>query len=265
MLLLVGGAGAQEADVLFVVLGKMSLYTQDVEGSITLRDHHFVAEIMPKAGGTILAGTLSSRDDPTDRYVFASEGEAFLAHGGRFDVPAKLHTAHPDGEYVFSYETASGRMDAQVLELSKRASIGDVLDAATITLTQSGRPVRADAIDPSVDLEVRWTVAREMTRNPESVVDDLTFVLAFDCFGNRIAHSGRPFQEGSFLTYRDDRFLIEADALSSGLRYSLIVEQATADAAIHEGVPGIATYATLTFLDLETIGEAKESCPVESP
>ena len=38
-------------DVLFIVLGKMSLYNQSETGEISLRNHHFVAEIMPKETG----------------------------------------------------------------------------------------------------------------------------------------------------------------------------------------------------------------------
>lgn len=252
---------AQEEDVLFVVLGKMSLYSQARDGELTLRNHHFVAEIMPKVGGKVLGGELWRRDDPSDRYRFESEGEAFLAHGGRFDAPDELHEAHPDGEYVFTYETATGQVDAQVLSLARRPNIESALEAARITLTQASRPASAGAIRPDQDLEVRWTLAPEMAAQPGGLVDDLIFVLAFNCFGERIAHSGRPFQGGSFLTYRDDTFVIPAEALSSGLRYSLIVEQATADTSEHEGIPGIATYATLTFVDFETAGDATRTCP----
>ena len=63
-------------DVLFLVLGKMSLYDQAASGDITLRDHHFVAEIMPKAGREILSGTLASVADPTQTFEFNPEGNA---------------------------------------------------------------------------------------------------------------------------------------------------------------------------------------------
>lgn len=252
---------AQQSDVLFVVLGKMSLYDQDVNGSITLRDHHFVAEIMPKEGGTVLGGTLTSRDRPSEVYTFESEGEAFLTHGGRFDNAAAMHRNHPDGEYVFDYETASGRVESQVLKLARRPDIKGALDAYRITLSQSSGAIAPDAVDPQLDLKVTWTLAPEMSAQPDGLVDDLTFVLAFDCFGNRVAHSGRPFQGGPYLTFNDDTFVIPADALSSGTRYALIVEQATADTTMHEGIPGIATYATLTFLDFETTGEPARACP----
>jgi hypothetical protein len=44
------------------------------------------------------------------------------------------------------------------------------------------------------------------------------------------------------------------------LNYKVIVEQATADVHSHLGVPSIATYATLTFVDFQTTG-APQGCP----
>ena len=99
------------ADILFLVLGKMSLYDQSADGEISLRDHHFVAEIMPKADREIISGTLTSATDQSQVLEFRPEGNAFLAHGERVMNPLELHELHPDGDYIFSYETQSGRMD----------------------------------------------------------------------------------------------------------------------------------------------------------
>ena len=57
-------------DVLFLVLGKMALYDQSPEGGISLRNHHFVAEIMPKAVLKIIAGTLTSAKDESQVLKF---------------------------------------------------------------------------------------------------------------------------------------------------------------------------------------------------
>jgi len=100
------------------------------------------------------------------------------------------------------------------------------------------------------------------TRMPDSDLNDLIFVLAFDCFGNNVVHSGRPYQGGPYLTYVDSRYVIPAGKLKPGLSYTLIVEQATADVDIFRRVPGIATYATLTFVEIQTAGETEETnCP----
>ncbi len=216
-------------DVLFLVLGKMSLYDQLPTGELSLRNHHFVAEIMPKAGRKIVSGTLTSTADQQQVLNFAPEGNAFLAHGARVMDPVELHQLHPDGEYVFSYETESGRMAAQTLTLTKRSTVDEMPAAAAITLSQNGVAAITTAVDSDADLELAWDSMPGNMRVPASDLDDLIFVLAFDCFGNNIAHSGRPYQGDPYLTYKDSRYVIPAESIKPGLSYTLIVEQATAE------------------------------------
>lgn len=250
------------ADILFLVLGKMSLYDQSADGEISLRDHHFVAEIMPKADREIISGTLTSASDPTQTWEFAPEGNAFLAHGARVMNPQELHQRHPDGDYVFSYETQSGRMDRQVINLARRDTIEQMPLPAAVTLSQGGSVASPVEIGPDSDLTIGWEAMPGNTRVATSDLDDLIFVLVFDCFGNNIAHSGRPYQGGAYLTYKDSQYAVSSANLQPGLKYTAIVEQATADVSIYQGVPGIATYATLTFVDFQTTGaNAGQSCP----
>lgn len=249
-------------DVLFVVLGKMALYDQEPTGELALRNHHFVAEIMPKAGRRIFGGRLTDAIDEAKSFDFNPEGNAFMAHGARVSTPGELHQLHPDGEYIFSYQTESGRMDSQVLNLRKRDYIDRMPAPARVMAVQNGLPVRTPAIDASADLELSWESMPGNTKAPGSELADLIFVLAFDCFGNNIAHSGRPYQGGPFLTYEDTGYVVPASVLMPGLNYTVIVEQATADVKTTLGVPGIATYATLTFVNFETSGPpVAERCP----
>lgn len=250
------------ADILFLVLGKMSLYNQSPAGEISLRDHHFVAEIMPKAGREIISGTLTSANDATQVFDFQPEGNAFLAHGARVMNPSELHELHPDGDYVFQYETQSGRMDRQVINLTKRDTIEQMPLPATVSLSQDGSDALPMEIDPASDLTLSWEPMPGNTRVASSDLDDLIFVLVFDCFGNNVAHSGRPYQGGPYLTYKDAHYVVDGADLNPGLQYMAIVEQATADVSIYQGVPGIATYATLTFVDFKTSGAAAgQTCP----
>ena len=252
-------------DVLFIVLGKMSLYNQSESGEITLRDHHFVAEIMPKETGEIIGGTLTSADDPDFILDFKPEGRQFLAHGVRVLEPEELHNAHPDGTYVFSYQTKNGVMENQALTLTKREDVDLMPDASILTLSQNGIIILPSDVNPDQDLKISWTKMKGTMRNSASDLDDLIFVLGFDCFGNNIAHSGRPYQGTPYLTYKNDSFTIGAENLKPGIQYSLIVEQATADTEFYQGVPGIATYATLTFLNAKTSGSVMDgnTCPVQ--
>lgn len=253
-------------DVLFVVLGKMSLYDQETTGALSLRNHHFVAEIMPKAGRKIVSGTLTNSADMSQSIQFDPEGSAFLAHGARASSPGELHQLHPDGEYIFSYQTQSGRMEAQALELRKRATIDGMPAPARVFAKQSGLTTASAPIDADVDLELSWESMPGNTKAPASELADLIFVLAFDCFGNNVAHSGRPYQGGRYLTYEDSEYVIPSAALLPGLNYTVIVEQATADVESTLGVPGIATYATLTFLKFRTSGQPEgERCPTGFP
>ena len=96
------------SDVLFLVLGKMSIYKQQIDGSFKLRDHHFVAEIMPKTGRKILSGTLTNKSNPKQKLVFKNEGLAWLAHGARVQQAEELHQLHADGVYLFDYLSQSG-------------------------------------------------------------------------------------------------------------------------------------------------------------
>lgn len=250
-------------DVLFLVLGKMSIYLQSETGEHTLRDHHFVAEIMPKETGEILGGTLSSAEDPNFSLRFNPEGPQFLAHGARVMSAEELHAEHPDGTYIFNYKTRSGEMLGQRLTIKKRATTDIMPAPATVTLYQNGNVIAPLTIDPTQDLEVRWTPMKGNMQSPDSELADLIFVLGFDCFGNNIAHSGRPYNGKPYLTYQNTEFTIPAKDLAPGITYNFIVEQATADVERYQGVPGIATYATLTFLDAKTTGNAIENCPVK--
>lgn len=249
-------------DVLFLVLGKMSIYLQSENGNHTLRDHHFVAEIMPKETGEILGGTLTSVDDPDFTLPFNPEGPQFLAHGVRVMDAAELHEAHPDGTYIFNYKTRSGEMVDQQLTIRRRSTIDIMPEATTLSLSQNSEPIIPSEVDPNQDLIIHWTPMKGNMKSPDSELADLIFVLGFDCFGNNIAHSGRPFNGKPYLTYEDTEYTIPAKDLKPGLSYNLIVEQATADVERYQGVPGIATYATLTFLEAKTTGQPAVSCPL---
>lgn len=246
-------------DILFLVLGKMSIYTQQADGNHELRDHHFVAEIMPKETGKILGGTLTSADDPDFSLPFNPEGPQFLAHGERTMTPEALHDAHPDGTYIFNYQTPNGEMIGQPLTIKRRDTTDIMPLPATLSLTQERSAINENEIDPDKDLTIHWTPMKGNMKSPDSELADLIFVLGFDCFGNNIAHSGRPYNGKPYLTYEADSFTIPASSLKSGVSYQLIVEQATADVMRHQSVPGIATYATLTFLNGKTTGE--NTCP----
>lgn len=73
--------------------------------------------------------------------------------------------------------------------------------------------------------------------DPRGVVDDLLFVVIADCHGERIFHTGLPFQ-GDFLTYPATEVVVEAGSLGTGQPYSAFVEfPHVADSKIIEPSP----------------------------
>jgi len=75
--------------------------------------------------------------------------------------------------------------------------------------------------------------------------------------------SGRPFENTPYLDYAATEFIIPAEQLLPENAYQLSVEHAILDTTITEGVPGFATFATTTFLDIMTLGRATDeaACP----
>ena len=167
-------------DVLFLVLGKMSIYLQDNEGNHTLRDHHFVAEIMPKENGKILGGSLTSAADPDFNLPFNPEGPQFLAHGERVMMAQDLHEAHPDGTYFFNYTTRNGEMAGQPLTIKRRNTTDLMPEPATLSLSQNGLTIDANSINPDQNLTIHWTPMNGNMKAATSELADLIFVLGFD-------------------------------------------------------------------------------------
>jgi hypothetical protein len=144
-----------------------------------------------------------------------------------------------------------------------RASGSSLPEAPEIKLSQGGLPVTPDQIDPNLDLKVTWSNFAEGGQDPLGIMDDLLFVIMANCHGERISHSGRPFENTPYLTYADDFFLIDAETLIPENAYQVSVEHAILDTSSNYGVPAFATFATTTFLDLKTTGfaEGDVGCP----
>jgi hypothetical protein len=129
-------------------------------------------------------------------------------------------------------------------------------------LSQGGALVEPEKIDPNLDLRVTWSSFESGAPDPLEIMDDLLFVIMGDCDGTRRAHSGRPFEGTPFLTYRDTAFTIDAELLRPDNVYQLSVEHARLNTSREHDVVAFATFASTTFLDLQTTGTAAagEAC-----
>jgi hypothetical protein len=188
---------------------------------------------------------------------------ALELHGGRYQTIEELNAAYPDGTYTFRYTTPGTGSVIQPVDLISDSRDGTGLPSAPrIMLSQGGALVEPEKIDPDLDLRVTWSSFESGSPDPLEIMDDLLFVIMGDCDGVRRAHSGRPFEGTSFLTYQDTAFTIDAELLRPDNVYQLSVEHARLNTSREHDVVAFATFASTTFLDLQTTGTAAagEAC-----
>jgi hypothetical protein len=94
----------------------------------------------------------------------------------------------------------------------------------------------------------------------------LLFVVVGNCHGEKIVHSGRPFEGTAYLTYKTTRYVVSSEKLSVGEPHQLFLEHARVDTSEEDGVVGLVTYASTTFLDFQATGAASgKPCPPSMP
>ena len=254
-----------QSDITFIVAGKTGNYRQSPEGALSVLNFHFFAEIFLQASGKVDNSSIETPAVGGVSIPFADSGYALEMHGGRYSTKTELEAAYPNGNYLFNYTAPSIGVKQQTVRVGDPQSKSSPIPAPpTILLSQQGRPVAADRINPVFDLLVNWSAFSEGGADPLAIMDDLLFVIMGDCHGVRRAHSGRPFEGTAYLTYRDKSYVITADKLLPENVYQLSVEHAILDTSIEYAVPAFATYATTTFLDIHTLGEAEagQACDV---
>ena len=94
----------------------------------------------------------------------------------------------------------------------------------------------------------------------------MIFVVIADCHGERLFHTGLPFQ-GQYTTYRTTEIKVDTERIAAGQPYSAFVEFThVVDSDEVHGVPGLTSYATATYLDLHTTGPLSDAeCPDAPP
>ena len=263
-----GGSSGQapqlQTDITFVVVGKTGNFSQSAGGTVSALNYHFFAEIFIQENGRINQAALVTPDNPFEGIAFSDSGYALEMHGGRYPNEIELEHHYPDGNYIFRYDTPSTGLLEQPISLANSASDSSRLpDAPHIILSQNGRLISPHLIQADLPLTVTWSTFEQGNQDPLGIVNDLVFVIMGDCHGNRISHSGRPFENAPYLDYAATEFIIPAEHLLAENAYQLSVEHAIVDTTITKGVPGIATFATTTFLDIMTLGRAsgEAACP----
>jgi len=250
-------AWSQQDDVTFFVIGKHASFDQRQGAAPEPVDYSFFAEIFLTARGDVRDAFLGLPGG--ERVAFrdlrraeeADRDNVLLITGAeRYASFDALQASYPDGAYRVSFDTAQNRVDA-TLVFRRRA----LPKAPTIVLRQRGES--PETPEPGVDLEVTWSDFADGGADPNGILDDLVFVILEDASGRRIAHSGRPFGKGRYLTHRDRRFVIDGALLAAASRYTLSVEHAILDDTTDlDGVAAFTTRAVTTRLEFDTASVA---------
>ncbi len=260
LLLAASLASGPRDHVSFLVLGKTTNHRQSGGGELGLLNYHFFAEIFVREGGSVSDAFLVFPGG--DASSFEDRGYVLDLHGGRFDAEEALDRAYPAGGYAVRFRTPDGPVEGRVLRMR-----GSRIPApARITFSQDGKSVSPESVDPAKDLIVKWSEFESGEPDPNGILDDLVFVVVGNCRAERVVHSGRPFEGTHFLTYVAKSYTIPGGKLAPGEPHQMFVEHAAVDTGEEEGIVGLVTYASTTFLDFHTLGSpAGPSCPEVMP
>ena len=147
----------------------------------------------------------------------------------------------------------------QQLNLAGDSGATEIPEPITIHLSQGGNAVAPDKLDPDQTLTISWSEYSNGRDDPRGIVDDMIFVVMQDCTGARIVHTGLPFN-GPYMNWKSQEVTVDASKLKPGHPYSIFVEfPHVVDSRMAEGVPIFSSYATATYLDLVTQGEAQSN------
>ncbi|MGI9203093.1 MAG: VOC family protein, partial [Woeseiaceae bacterium] len=126
---------------------------------------------------------------------------------------------------------------------------------------QQGGKEQCAIVAPGVNAVVRWSDFTEGRADPNDILDDLIFVILTDADGNRVAHSGRPFEDRPYLDFASENFVIDGDLLLPEQTYTLSVEHALLDDTTRlDTVPAFTTRAVTTKFTLHAGPSDQESC-----
>lgn len=253
---------AQEQHADYVVIGKSINHRQAADGDLKLLNTVFFAEVFKRPGGEIRNAVLHGPGEAAAGLRFSDGDIHFLAGTRRYSIEA-LSEHFPDATYYFSFDTPGGNVRRMPVTFRRDAGESRNPGPIQITLRQAGSEVSPLAVDPGLDLEVRWSPFSKGAADRQGIIDDMIYVMMGDCMGNETVHSGHAISDPEALTYVATRFVIPADKLLPGQPFQLEVEHSNMDTAEWRQIEQIITYAATTFLDIRTTGEdlAGGGCP----
>lgn len=255
-------APAKPDDVRFFVVVKSSNYSQKA-GKLTLLNYHFFSEVFPVPGVRLHGALMSPYFDRPKAYE--EKDLTLYLEGGHFPTLAALDAAYPNGVYRVSIgKQQAGIADGSV-NFRDDGGTTDIPEPIHIALSQEGRTIVPGEIAPSMPTTIRWTRFSNGRSDPRGIVDDMIFVVIQDCRGRNVFHTGLPF-DGKYLRYDASEIQVPAHLLEPGEPYSMFVEMPhVVDSTRAQGIPGFASFATATYLDLRALGTSSAKCPAAPP
>ncbi len=253
----------ENRDVSFYVLVKSANYSQDANDSLTFLNNHMFSEIFFEEGSSLENLFLTRVEDLDNPMPYDKRDHDYYMEGGHFDSVPELDAAYPNGDYHFKFDM-QGRTIESIMNIAGPNGETDIPAPITIHFYQDGAKVSSTAVDPSKQLTIRWSDYSNGRNDPNGIVDDMIFVVMADCYGERITHTGLPFQ-GEYTKWDTTEEIVEAEFLKTGHPYTIFVEfPHVVDSSIKNGVPGFTSYATATYMDVMTTGpDTSASCPAD--
>lgn len=253
---------AQDQHADYVVLGKSINHRQSADSNLNLLNTVFFAEIFLTEDGQVTNGYLQGPGEAADGLRFPEGKIQFLAGTRQYSIEA-LTEHFPDTTYHFNFDTPDGNVRG--LPATFRRDHGEMRNPGPIEmfLFQGGTQASPDAIDPDMDLVVRWSEFAKGSADPRGTIDDMIYVIVGDCMGNEIEHSGHAISDPDALTYAAKEFVIPAAKLHAGQPFQLEVEHSNMDTDVWNNIEIIVTYAATSFLDIQTTGldVQNRACP----
>ena len=241
-----------------IVIGKTVNYRQSEDGGLTLLNYHFFAEVFQppnlKGGGAGLVGPHG------DTISFHTDG-SILNAGSDHEYRSldDLNAHMPNGAYTVHYTQPGAPLLTATVQLHATEAV--MAAPVRLRLLQDGREAAPSAIDPARTLVIQWSPFAKGHADPRGISDDLIFVHVGDCRGRVIARTPAPFSGEAALTFRSKSYAVPENTLEHGSVYQISVEQAPLATSRNAGVPTLATYPAITFLDIKTTGAGGASCP----
>jgi len=245
---------SQEQHADYVVLGKSINHRQSSAEELKLLNTVFFAEIFVTRNGVVTNGYLRGPGEAAEGLRFPEGKIQFLAGKRQFSI-AKLSENYPDTTYYFNFDTPQGNARDLPATFTRDAGENRNPGPILVTLYQDGDLANPQAINPALDLVVKWSDFEKGSEDPRGIAEDMIYVIMGDCQGNETVHSGHAISDAHALTYVASEFVVPADDLHPGQPFQLEVEHSNMDTDVQQSIEVIVTYAATTFLDIRTTGE----------